>query len=858
MKLESQEDNTGHDALIRRALAHIPSGSVIVFDKNLRYLFAAGRGWEFAGVNPDEITGKTPAEVFSPEMVEYVSPYYRQVLQGQDVEFDLLINERWYTFNAAPVFDQRGEVEAIIAVAINCDERRRAKAELAANEVRFRTVFESVQDAILISDNSGAYTEANPAACEILGRSRAGIINRSARDFVSAEMQHAVAAMRAECMRAGRQSGELEILRPDGSRRVVEVNAVANFLPGSHVSVLRDITERKAAERTQSYFASIIESTDDAIIGTSLDGVITSWNDGARRMLDYTADEMIGQSFEILVPATNLEESRQLKADQIASGQNRLIEKPLVRKDGAQVEASIQSTIVRNAAGEPLGVFVIARDITQRKRAEAEQALLANIVENSTEAIVSKTLEGLITTWNRGAEQIYGYTAQEAIGRHMSMLHPPDRLNEEFEILAKLQRGERILPFETKRLRKNGRIIDVSISSNPILNAAGEVVGASNIARDISESKKMQAALERANEALEERVSERTAELSQANQNLVAEVKQRKMAMGALHEAIAAHQQAKEEAERANLAKSEFLSRMSHELRTPMNAILGFGQILEMRDLAPKDSVGVQQILKAGRHLLQLINEVLEITRIEAGGLSLSMEPVEVSPLLHEALELVQPLADQRNIALLNEAASATSGGGYVLADRQRLRQVLLNLLSNAIKYNREGGDVILLLREVSGSEASQPNCLRIAVRDTGPGIAIEDQEKIFVPFERLGAEKTSTEGTGIGLPLAQRLTELMHGQLGVESQPGQGSTFWIELPITESPAQSLQSTRAESSFLRRFAVICQQADDVSLYRGQCFQFERDGTSAARDATSSFVECHSGQYRLGFGTSAST
>ncbi|HEX2711240.1 MAG TPA: ATP-binding protein [Candidatus Acidoferrales bacterium] len=227
------------------------------------------------------------------------------------------------------------------------------------------------------------------------------------------------------------------------------------------------------------------------------------------------------------------------------------------------------------------------------------------------------------------------------------------------------------------------------------------------------------------------------------------------------------------EADRANRAKSEFLSRMSHVLRTPLNAMLGFAQMLEMGPLSPDQRKSIDQILKSGRHLVELITEALEISRIEAGQLAISLEPVPLTDAVQETLSLVAPLAAKANIRLRIEAAGGPQR--YVVADRQRVKQVLLNLLSNAVKYNRPGGSVTL------SSEDAPQGRLRIKVSDTGPGISQEKMNRLFAPFDRLGAEQTEIEGTGLGLLLCKRLVEAMGGTLGVESTEGKGSTFWVE-----------------------------------------------------------------------------
>lgn len=259
-------------------------------------------------------------------------------------------------------------------------------------------------------------------------------------------------------------------------------------------------------------------------------------------------------------------------------------------------------------------------------------------------------------------------------------------------------------------------------------------------------------------------------------------VRRREFALKLVEERTRSLLDARLAAEKANKAKSDFLSRMSHELRTPLNAVLGFGQLLEMDGLTPDQAENVSQITKGGTHLLDLINEILDISQIESGHMSMSPEAVLVTDVVDAAVSLLRPLAEERSVHLIGGSDSGC--GHYIFADRQRVKQILLNLLGNGIKYNRQGGSV-----SISCFEPTR-GTLRIQVTDTGPGIPSDQFDLLFAPFERLGAEQTSVPGTGVGLALSRGLAEAMGGTLGVESTPGRGSTFWVDFPIVESPVK--------------------------------------------------------------------
>jgi signal transduction histidine kinase/CheY-like chemotaxis protein len=287
------------------------------------------------------------------------------------------------------------------------------------------------------------------------------------------------------------------------------------------------------------------------------------------------------------------------------------------------------------------------------------------------------------------------------------------------------------------------------------------------INREISERRRVEEALKQLNSELDQRVEQRTSALKASDR------KRRKV-----------ERHAREIVERASQAKSEFLSRMSHELRTPLNSILGFSQLLQMDELTPDQKGSVEQILKSGHHLLDLINEVLDITRIESGRMEISSEPVQLEEALNAAVDLIRPLADKRGISI--QIKTPSSKDVFVNADNQRLKQVLLNLLSNAVKYNREGGEI-----HVTAS-LLMDGFLHLAVRDSGPGIPPEKMERLFIPFDRLELDPNLVEGTGLGLALSKGLVEAMGGRIGAQSVVGQGSTFWLDLQLTSQQKEAI------------------------------------------------------------------
>lgn len=403
----------------------------------------------------------------------------------------------------------------------------------------------------------------------------------------------------------------------------------------------------------------------------------------------------------------------------------------------------VQIVPVRSDIGEVVAGMLVGLDITERKDAEEElrraESFLDSVVENIPNMVFVKSAEDLrFVRFNRAGEELLGYSRSDLLGRNDHDLFPAEEAefftSKDREVLASGRLVD--VPEERIQTREHGERF-LHTRKIPILDADGHPVYLLGISEDITD---------------------------------------RRMADAQIRES-------KELAERANRAKDEFLSRMSHELRTPLNAVLGFAQILEIEDPTPDQRESIRQILAAGRHLLGLIDEVLDVSRIATGRLSLSSEPVSVTDALTEAADLIRPLAVERGIHLRIDDAD----GLHVLADRQRLKQVLLNLLSNGVKYNREGGDILVTWAPVT------PDRLAIRVADTGVGIASEAMARLFDPFDRLGAEMSGVEGTGLGLALSKGLIEAMGGTVKAESEAGAGSVFTIELRLAEPPVDRFE-----------------------------------------------------------------
>jgi PAS domain S-box-containing protein len=510
------------------------------------------------------------------------------------------------------------------------------------------------------------------------------------------------------------------------------------------------VARLKSPELSPYWLAAIIDSADDAIITKTLKGVITSWNPGAERIFGYTAEEAVGRSITILIPEDHLEEEPVILSRIRAGDRIDHYETVRRRKDGTLVDISLTVSPIRGPDGRIVGASKIARDISGRKQSELAQARLAAIIESADDAIITKTLKGVITSWNIGAERIFGYTPEEAVGQPVTMLIPEDRIDEEPGILSRLVRGERIDHYETVRRRKDGTLVDISLTVSPIRGPDGRVIGASKVARDISDRKLAERERERLLE--NERHARREAE------------------------------EARREAEEASRLKDEFLATVSHELRTPLTAILGWAHMLRTGQLGGPEAYGVYETIERNaRAQAQLVDDLLDVSRIITGKLRLDVRTVDPASFIDSAVESIRPAAEGKGLRLNKQVEP---GAAFVAGDPVRLQQVVWNLLSNAVRFTPRGGSVeVRMTRDGAHVE--------ISVEDNGAGISPGFLPHVFDRFRQADGRITRQHGgLGLGLSIVRHLVEL-HGGTVRASSPGegQGATFTVSLPLMQTRA---------------------------------------------------------------------
>jgi PAS domain S-box-containing protein len=580
---------------------------------------------------------------------------------------------------------------------------------------------------------------------------------------------------------------ELTYIRKDGSRFPAVVSVTA--LRGDHGGIIgylligTDNTARKQAEdallKAGALQKAIFCSENFSSIATDEKGVIQLFNVGAERMLGYTAIEVVDKitpadisdpleviarakalSHELATPITPGFEALVFKASR---GIEDIYELTYIRKDGSRFPAVVSVTALRDAQGGIIGYLLIGTDNTARKQVEAEQKQLdqrlrdqqfytRSLIESNIDALVTTDPRGIVTDVNQQMEALTGCTRDELIGAPFKNYFTDPEWAEAG--IKRVLSESKVTDYELTARARDGKETVVSYNLTTIHDRDRKLQGVFATARDVTERKRFEQTLQENNVELE---------------------------------------RTKAAAEKANLAKSNFLSSMSHELRSPLNAILGFAQLInsESPPPTPAQMANIDQILHAGWYLLELINEILDLAQIESGRLALSLEPTSIAEVMFECQAMIEPQGHKRGIRMTFPQFDIPC---IVEADRTRLKQVLINLLSNAIKYNQPNG--IVVVDCATSGATSTPERIRVSVKDTGAGLPPYMLMQLFQPFNRLGQERSTEEGTGIGLVMSKRLVEMMGGVIGVESTVGLGSVFWFELNSVAAP--ELAVDRAE------------------------------------------------------------
>ena len=649
-------------------------------------------------------------------------------------------------------------------------ELNRQIAETQKIRSEFDQYFDLGLDLFCIAGTDGYFKRLNPAWEKTLGFGVKELLAKPYLQFIHPDDRVATSEQ------AAKQGQGQEVLSfanryrsKDGTYRWLSWAATAVTEEGLIYAVARDVTELRDAEqalrRSEEQYRLLFESNPHPMWVYDLESLtILDVNAAAVRNYGYSREEFLARTIKDIRPSEDvaavLESVAKSRAETINLG-----EWKHRKKDGTLIDVEITSHPLTFGGKEAR--LVVATDITKRKAAEralrrSEELFRSLVTGVEDYAIFLLDAEGRVASWNAGAERIKGYRAWEILGA------PSAKFYTEEDQAAK-RPGARLKEAEEKghaedegwRVRKDGSKFWANVVMTALRDDGGNLIGFSKITRDITERKRTQ----------EELIF------------------------------------AKEEAERSNRFKDQFLSTMSHELRTPLNAVVGFSDLLTEEHYGPlneRQKRYVNHIQTGGKHLLRLINDILDLSKIEAGRLQLMIEDVGVRTALIEVLDTMRPLADKKSQTLAEHSAAELC----VRADPTRFRQMLMNLVGNAIKFTPEGGRI-----ELSAQEMGET--VRVDVRDNGPGIPAEEQQRIFEAFYRLGRSEKAIEGTGLGLAITRRLVELHGGHLGIESKPGEGSCFFFTLPAAEAPKRHEEEGMERSSAGGKAATILVIEDDV-------------------------------------------
>jgi len=600
-------------------------------------------------------------------------------------------------------------------------------------------------------------------------------------------------------------------IQPRGSFDVTDVanvvGLVAYLFTCSLIIVFGEaahVGKRRANERRE-VFRVTLRSIGDAVITTDIEGRITYVNKVAESLTGWAHKDALGRPLERVFQIVNeltrkpveSPATRALREGVVVGLANHTV---LIQKDGKECPIDDSAAPIRDELGHVSGCVLIFRDVTAQRRAEQDKAqqlvtarLLASIVESSNDAIISKSLEGIIQSWNAAAERLFGYTAEQAVGRHISLVIPTERIAEEDQIIAKLRAGQRIEHFETERVRSNGERLTVSLTISPIKDGSGNVIGASKIVRDVSERKRAESDLRRL-----------ATDLSNADRR-----------------------------------KNEFLATLAHELRNPLAPMSNMLEVLKRagddREVLKRAHDTIERQLG---QMVRLVDDLLDLNRITHDRLELRRSEVELSSVIQQAVEVAHPLIDAAGHDLTIDLPIEPI---YLNADRARLAQVFGNLLNNSCKYTRPGGSISLTAKQVDGK-------VEVTVKDNGAGIPHDKLDSIFDMFMQVDSTSDRAQGgLGIGLTLVKRLAEMHGGSIEAKSAgEGEGSEFVVRLPVLSKPTTAQQVRPGERESPHRRVLIVDDNRDSADSLAMLLEITGNETYMAHDGVEAVeaIETH--------------
>ena len=585
-----------------------------------------------------------------------------------------------------------------------------------------------------------------------------------------------------------------------------------------------EMEQRALAEMEVRRMSKVFMDAADPIIIEDLDGIIIEMNAEAESAYGWPREELIGKPIDTILPAYLHDQAHELHARCKNDEDMRNIEGVRMTKTGRSIPVLITLSLLKDEEGRGEAVATLAKDISTQKQAELEVRRMSKVFMDAADPIIIEDLDGIIVEMNAEAENAYGWSREELIGHSITKIVPPERHDQAQDILGRCLTGEEVRNIEGIRWNKSGERLDVLLTLSRLTDESGEPLAVATLAKDISDLKIAEQKLQRHSQELEQRVSERTKELSAAKDQAEEATRASLNMMLDLEQERSLAEQMRETAEEATKAKSSFLAAMSHEIRTPMNGVVGMIDLLRQTKMDRDQSQMMRTVRDSAFSLLQIINDILDFSKIEAGKMDIESIPVSVRDAVEGVCETLAPNAAEKDLMVLTFVDPNIPE--WVIGDQVRLRQILFNIGGNAIKFtqNEPGKQGKVMIRaELASDGNAERTVVRYSVSDNGIGIPEEAQEKLFEAFTQ--AESSTTRrfgGTGLGLSICVRLADLMEGEITVDSEPGEGSTFTVTIPHHRSDKASTLSDGKDLSGVRILlaTAIEESADFLSRYVG--------------------------------------